>query len=196
MTAGEVRNLEIFNAIESKSGLTQRRLASALDISLGSANALIQEMARNNWVDVSRSGSSFRYSLTPEGIQEKLRLLELRFDGTLARYVEIRDQITTALENPAGRKIVFYGAGALAEIAFAAVCNGGFKFIGIVDDRKAGMHFFGRTVAETTALSNGSLNGQAFDILLITTRFSRPGVPKHLARIVTSARIVVPRLSA
>lgn len=54
--------------------LTQRGLAQATGLSLGMTNALVRKLADRGWLKLTRlNAKSFRYALTPEGVNEVAR---------------------------------------------------------------------------------------------------------------------------
>ena len=72
-------HLKLLRLLESNPGLSQRQLARALGISLGSTNYALRALLERGWVkarNFTRSDNkrAYLYQLTPRGIAEKTRL--------------------------------------------------------------------------------------------------------------------------
>ena len=185
MTGGQGRVLGLLAAIESRPSVTQRDLARELHVALGTANHLIRSLAEERLIEVSHRGRHSFYRLTPDGVREKLRLLRLQLDETLGQYVAIRDGIALRLEalSRGHTKVVFYGAGDIAQIAYIAAANNGMELVGLVDDKKAGQRFFGYTVDHPHELRGGRLDEKPYDIVILASYTRSAEMKRNLRRM-------------
>lgn len=185
MRGGATRILTLLTAIESHPLLTQRALASELEVALGTANHLLHCLESSKLIELFHTGGRTLYRLTPLGVSEKLRLLKLQIDGTVDHYIEIRDRISMSLESldREHRRIVFYGAGDVAQLTYIVVATGDFKLVGVVDDEKGGQRFFGYEVAHPSELVDGDLNGTPFDTLVLVSYTCTDEMKENLWRM-------------
>ena len=118
-----------------------------------------------------------RYLITPAGIAEKARLTRSYLDNTVRLYTETRDRIRerlTTLSNECpgvpglngAKRIVFYGAGDVAEIGYICLQGTDLHLVGVVDDRRLKL-FFGIAVNSPDRLRASGLNGKQFDRLVV-----------------------------
>jgi len=82
----------------SKSHLTQRDLASHLEISIGKTHYCLTELIKKGYVKASRFKNSrnkaaYSYMLTPQGIEEKLCLLMQFLRRTKSEYQRLEQEI-------------------------------------------------------------------------------------------------------
>jgi len=132
------RFLDLLNAIEGTERLTQRDIASKLQISLGQANALIHTGMDKGWVDCK---GSTHYHLTDTGREERYRLMVHRMKNTVDWYRDTQQRIRenyARLEASGVRRVVFYGAGEVAEVAYSLLDGLSLEMIGVVDDFRPG----------------------------------------------------------
>ena len=169
----------ILTQIEAEDKISQRSLAKELGIALGLTNLLIRRIVKKGWVKViSVRPNRVRYLITPTGIAEKARITRLYLDNTLHLYTETRDRIRERLTllsdewpaEPDGlngeKRIVFYGAGDVAEIGYICLQGTDLHLVGVVDDRRT-KPFFGIPVNSPDSVRATGLNGQQFDRLVV-----------------------------
>ncbi|MDA2936976.1 hypothetical protein MYX75_01770 [Acidobacteria bacterium AH-259-A15] len=185
MTTEESRILSTLTSVESIPALTQRMLAKRVGVALGTTNKLVQSLIEKKWVKLTHKGARVKYSLTSAGLAEKLRLLTLHFEGTIDDYVEIRDRIFASLENlhKGQGRVVFYGAGDVAQICYTAVAHSEFELVGVVDDAKVGEQFFEHEVTHPTELESGNLNGVPFDVIIVASYRHADDIKENLRRM-------------
>ena len=153
-------------------------------MALGTANSLVQDLVEKNWIELAQEGIKMRYRLTSAGFAEKLRLLRLNLEERLNDYVALREQISAKLDtlNDVQRKVVFYGAGDMAQIAYVAIANSPFELVGVIDDRKAGQQFFEHCIAHPSQLERGRLSGEAFDVVIVASHTHAAETAENLRR--------------
>jgi hypothetical protein len=171
----------ILGEFENGSRLSQRSLSSRLGIALGLTNLLIRRMIRKRWIRVVRvQPNRMRYVLTPQGLAEKARMTRAYFHNSVRFYAEARNRIrdrfaalssawphdegNNAASNP-GKRIIFYGAGEVAEIGYICLQKTDLGLVGVADDKV--QKFFDVPVYPTTQLTSQDLAGQPYDRLVV-----------------------------
>lgn len=167
---------EILAEIERGKGVTQRSLSKRLGIALGLTNLLIRRLVNKGYVKVVNvSPNRVKYLITPAGIAEKARATRSYLERTLHLYTETRQHIhagllAAAVPNPSngdGRiRVVFYGAGEIAEIAYICLQDTDLELVGVVDERRTGS-FFGTPIHPPTALRATTIDGRPFDRVIV-----------------------------
>jgi hypothetical protein len=148
-------------------------------VALGLTNLLIRRLASKGYVKVSRiRRRQVQYLLTPAGFAEKARVSRLYFENTLRLYTESRERIRHRLEElsrawpqaapPGGKRVVFYGGGEVAEIAFVSLSATDLHLIGVIDDDPQ-KQFFGLPVVPVTRVRPGFVDSEPFDRIVITS---------------------------
>ncbi len=136
--------LSLLNAIEEDSYLTQKDLATRLDVAVGMVNSYLKRIIYKGYVKTkSLERRRLRYLLTPSGVKEKSRLtLEfLQFSYQFIRKVREKViKVLTPYKRNGKKKVIFYGSGEVAELAYLAVRELGMELKGIVDPDRVG-HF-------------------------------------------------------
>ncbi len=190
MDPQDIRSLQILAEIEENNIPSQRDLANRLDISLGLANSFIKRLVRKGYVKITTIPKNrVKYLLTPKGFAEKSRLTyefiqySFRFYRDALRKFEY---LMGELKKQGVERVIFYGAGELAEIAFLALTENDIELIGIADDFKKGHKFLGfhvRSVRELKYLD--------FDRAIITNIDSKQILANNLVREgISGAKII------
>ena len=172
----------ILTRIEAEDKISQRSLAKELGIALGLTNLLIRRIVKKGWVKVINvKPNRVRYLITPTGIAAKARITRSYLDSTLRLYTETRERIRERLDTlseewppadaPAAgangeKRIVFYGAGDVAEIGYICLQGTDLHLVGVVDDRRT-EPFFGISVNSPDCVRVSGLNGKQFDRLVV-----------------------------
>ncbi len=172
MDSKDIRTLRILEKFAGNPGASQRDLAKELDISLGLVNAFMKRLAEKGYLEIRTIPKNrVRYILTPKGVSEKIRLTDAYMLHSYDFYKQTRHrfhEFFSALESQGVSRVVFYGAGGLAEIAYLSLKDTAMTLVAIVDDHKQGKEFMGHTIKDPSKLD--SLN---FDRILITAVNSR-----------------------
>ena len=185
----------ILQAIAAGGPLTQRSLAGQLGVALGLTNLLIRRLAGKGYIKIAGMGTRHvRYLMTPEGWEALGRATRDSMANTIHLYTQTREQIRASLNaasarcqpGPAGEKrVVFYGAGDVAEIAYVSLQSTDLTLVGIVDDRRRG-RFFDLTIRGPELLRPHDLDGVAYAHVIVSTvrhtediraRIAERGVP-------------------
>ena len=119
--------LAVLDAIERNSAITQRTVASELNIALGLANSYLKRCVRKGLIKVSTvPARRYAYYLTPHGFAEKSRLTARYLSDSFSFFRQARSQCSEVFATAAARgqkRLVLIGEGELAEIAGLVVCD-------------------------------------------------------------------------
>lgn len=169
---------QILQAIASGGRLTQRSLASDLGVALGLTNLLIRRLVGKGYVRMAGMGTRHvRYLMTPAGWEALGRATRLSLENTVHLYTQTREQIRATLTvvsercdvDTAGQKrVVFYGAGDVAEIAYVSLQRTDLRLVGVVDDRRRGL-FFDVKISGPECLSADTLDGTAYSHVIVAS---------------------------
>ncbi len=117
----DTATLEILEAIEQSSSLTQRHLAKRLGVALGLANSYLKRCARKGLIKVQQAPANrYLYYLTPKGFAEKSRLTGEYLAYSLSFYRRASDSVALLFSECRGkgyRTLALYGVSDLTEIA-------------------------------------------------------------------------------
>ena len=186
------RELAMLDAVERDQHITQRSLSAKLGIALGLTNLLVKRIVTKGWIKVTHlKANRVAYLITPAGIAEKARLTNAYIESTIHLYTETRALIRESLDRlsagwPAedldenGRKrIVFYGTGEVAEIAYISLQETDLQLVGVVDD-KPRKPFLGFPVHSPDLLKPESLNGEPFGRLVVVALRKTEAIRRRL----------------
>jgi DNA-binding MarR family transcriptional regulator len=168
MDNNDLRTLKILEEIDKEHPPSQRDLANELNISLGLANSFIKRLANKGYfkiINIQRN--RVNYLLTPKGVAEKTRLTYEYIKLSYQFYNGAREKLRelyACLENEGSCRLVFYGAGDLAEIAYISTQGTSIQMVAVVDIDCKGDKFFDDCILDPDEL--GKLK---FDRILITT---------------------------
>jgi len=172
MDLKDIRILKILEKAGDEHLPSQRDLARELNISLGLVNSFIKRLVKKGYFKIKHIPKNrIRYILTPQGAAEKTRLTYLYIQHSYQFYKSARQKLRNLFDELASegqKRIVFYGAGDLAEIAYISLQETSIELAAIVDDQKIGKKFIGHIIE-----SPEKLNDQPFDKILITAVNSR-----------------------
>ncbi len=182
MDLTDLRTLKILEKVANESTPSQRDLARDLNISLGLVNSFIKRLAKKGYFKIGHLPKNrIRYILTPRGVTEKSRLTYEYIRHSFEFYRETRQMLRdlyAELETQGVRRIVFYGAGDLAEIAYLSLQQSCIELVAVVDDGKAGNNFMEYTVVHTDRIES-----LWFDRILITSVNSTESILEKIATL-------------
>ena len=116
--------IDLLAALERREVVTQPALAKRLSISVGMVNALLKRAVRKGLVKAKAAPyKRWAYYVTPEGFQEKSRLVAQYLDTSLAFFRMARREYRTLFldgQRKGFRRFVLVGRGEVAEIALLA----------------------------------------------------------------------------
>ena len=188
---------KILQAIAAGGHVTQRSLAGEMGVALGLTNLLIRRLVGKGYIKMAGMGTRHvRYLMTPAGLEALGQATRLSLENTVHLYTQTREQIRTSLTAVSGRcevgpegekRVVFYGAGDVAEIAYVSLQRTDLRLIGVVDDRRRG-RFFGMRICEPALLTPEALDGVPYSHLVVAsirhteaikTAVAARGIPAH-----------------
>lgn len=150
MDQQDLRTLRLLEAIESGESTSQRDLAHQLNLSLGLVNSFIKRLARKGLFKVTHiPRNRVAYILTPRGAAEKTRLTYAYIQFSYNFYRDARKRLKSLVAQLCERnvkRIVFWGATDLAEIAYLSIQDMPLALVAVVDETKAGETFLGLCV--------------------------------------------------
>jgi DNA-binding MarR family transcriptional regulator len=177
--------------IENNYGPSQRDLARKLNISLGLVNSFIKRLATKGYVKITTiPRNRVRYILTPKGFAEKSRLtyefIQYSFHFYKKAVMELHELVDEFRRRDV-KKVVFFGANDLAEIASISLRGTDVELMGVVDDERVGEEFLGFRVKSVKDLRKAH-----YDRVIITRVDSRElGLQKLLQNEIPREKIVV-----
>lgn len=131
------RELQILNEIASGVHVTQRGLSKQLGVALGLTNLLIRRLVKKGAIKIiNLQRNRVKYLITPSGIAEKARLSYEYLEYSLQLYRQIRLFLTeqlTRLDPAAGKQVVLYGTGEIAELASVVIQQHQCELAGVID---------------------------------------------------------------
>jgi DNA-binding MarR family transcriptional regulator len=168
MDPKDLRTLKILEKVDNDTVPSQRDLAKDLNISLGLVNSFIKRLVKKGYFKARHIPKNrIRYFLTPKGVAEKTRLTYLYIQYSYNFYKEARQKLRelySDLEKQGVSRVVFYGAGDLAEIAFLSLQETDIELVAVFDDEKQGKRFMRFTIFDP-----GRMASFSFDKILITS---------------------------
>lgn len=191
---------QILQAIAAGGRVTQRSISSDLGVALGLTNLLVRRLVGKGYVKMAGMGTRHvRYLMTPAGWEALARATRLSLENTIHLYTQTREQIRASLYEVSARcdadtdgqkRVVFYGAGDVAEIAYVSLQRTDLTLVGVVDDRRRGK-FFEMTICDPAQLSGDALDGVPYSrIIIASIRHTTKIQKRALERGVSADRIV------
>jgi len=182
MDVQDIRTLKLLEEIDKDIIYSQRDLARKMNVSLGLVNSFIKRLAHKGYFKIKTiPRKRIKYILTPKGVAEKSRLTYEYVQYSFYFYKDARQKLHhlfVQLEHHGVRRIVFYGASPLAEIAFISVQEVTIKVVCVVDDQKADQSFLHMKICNLE-----TLRSLVFDRILITALDSIDDVYGKLSEV-------------
>ena len=129
--------IDLLAVLERREVVTQTGLAKRLSISVGMVNALLKRVMRKGLVKAKAAPyKRWVYYLTPDGFEEKSRLVAQYLGASLAFYRTARReyrQLFLSGRRMGFRRFVLVGSGEVAEIALLAAREAEAELVGILD---------------------------------------------------------------
>jgi DNA-binding MarR family transcriptional regulator len=172
------RDLQLLEALEQESTITQRTLASRLGIALGLTNLYLKRLIRKGYVKcVTVSPNRLVYSLTPKGMARKARLTYEFMKYSLDFYRDARQHLRQSLQIavPRQRRVAIYGTGDAAELVFLLLREMGLELIAVFGPEvdRPFLGFPVRAIGEHTSVT--------YDVLIVAV-LERPAGTMKLLR--------------
>ena len=182
--------IELLSALEQREVVTQPALAKRLSISVGMVNALLKRTARKGLVKAKAAPyKRWAYYVTPEGFEEKSRLVARYLDTSLAFFRKVRQeyrQLFVDGQEKGLRRFVLVGRGEVAEIALLAALEADAELVGILDHKANTSRLHGLPVLRSLD------EAEAWDALVITESRRPQDVFDRMRDTVPEERVLAP----
>lgn len=186
---GEVM-LELLDAIEKKSDVSQRHLAQHLGVALGLANSYLKRCARKGLIKVIEAPANrYLYYLTPKGFTEKARLTSSYLKSSFSFYREASDACERVFEQALQQdwnRILLCGMSDLAEIALLRASECQIEIVGLYDPHTERNRFANKSVW------HGLNECEEYHACVITDIRAPEMTYKDLLRHTGAQRILIP----
>lgn len=172
------RDLQLLEALEQQSSITQRTLSTRLGIALGLTNLYLKRLIRKGYVKcVTGSPNRLVYSLTPKGMARKARLTYEFMKYSLDFYRDARQHLRRSLVQAVARRkrVAIYGTGDAAELVFLLIRDMGLELVAVFGPEQE-VRFLGQPV--TVIADHASV---PFDVLIVAV-LERPAGTFKLLR--------------
>ncbi len=182
--------IDLLATLERREFVSQPALAKRLSISVGMVNALLRRAARKGLVKAKAAPyKRWAYYVTPEGFQEKSRLVTQYLDASLAFFRMARREYRLLFlsgQKMGFRRFVLMGRGEVVEIALLAAREADAELVGILDRKANTDRLYGLPVLR-------SLNeAEALDALVITESRQPQEVFDRLRGAVPDRQVLAP----
>lgn len=179
------RDLQLLEALEQKSTITQRTLSMRLGIALGLTNLYLKRLIRKGYVKcVNVAPNRLVYSLTPRGVARKARLAYEFMKYSLDFYRDARRHLRQTLATAVAdqQRVAMYGTGDAAELVYLLLKDMGLELVAVFAAESDGL-FLGLPVRPITEQDR-----VAYDVLIVATlerpaanlkKIRQAGVPEH-----------------
>jgi DNA-binding MarR family transcriptional regulator len=142
--------LELLDAIEQRSDVSQRHLARQMGVALGLANSYLRRCAKKGLVKIREAPANrYLYYLTPKGFAEKARLTARFLSTSLTFYRQAGDscnQLYSLCDANGWTRLVLCGLSDLAEIAYVRALESPIKIVAVFDLENRKKQFFSVSV--------------------------------------------------
>jgi len=184
--------LEILEAIDERSDVTQRRLANQAGVALGLANSYLKRCARKGLVKIQQAPANrYLYYLTPQGFAEKSRLTAQYLSYSFAFYQRASDSCAQAFarcRKSGWYRITLCGATELAEIASLRALEHAMEITSVYDPSCTRQRFLSFDVVTSIAAC------KAADAWMVTDLSNPQSTYEHLVASLPAERILVPAI--
>ena len=186
----EKLTLDLLNAIDQRSDLSQRHLAKQMGIALGLTNSYLKRCARKGLVKVSEAPANrYLYYLTPKGFAEKARLTGRYLADSLTFYRKAGESFSNLFElckNHKIKRVLLCGVSELTEIALIRAMDANISVSGIYDPESSLDLLFSAEVWTDLSMVDD------FDVCVLTCLNSPYEFYKSLIREIGKDRVLIP----
>lgn len=184
------RLLELLDAVERRSDVSQRHLASHMGVALGLANSYLRRCIRKGLIKIKEAPANrYLYYLTPKGFSEKSRLTAKYLSVSFEFYREAGRScvvIFNECEQRGWQRIALGGVSDLAEIALLRALETNVTVVGVLDGAAERKTFLGRPVWQKAK------EAAPFDCCVLTDLRTPREMYERLAAEVGRGRVLVP----
>ena len=137
LSVHEQHELRVLELVEERDKITQRGVATELEIALGMANALIKRLVLKGYIKVKDAPSRrYGYYITPEGFMEKGRLVSKYIANSFKFFGEARrdyDAIACQISFGQVTGVCCVGTGEVMEIAQMVFATHNIEVVCVLD---------------------------------------------------------------
>lgn len=184
--------LEVLDAVDRNSDLSQRNLANHLGVALGLANSYLKRCIRKGFIKIAEAPANrYLYYLTPGGFAEKSRLTAKYLSTSLAFYRKAGASCERVFRYCLERRwnrVLLCGMSDLAEIAMVRAADAEIDIVGIYDPHSERRRFAGKVVTRVVA------EIAPFNVCLLTDIDSPARSYAHVAELFGRERVLVPEI--
>ena len=184
--------LNLLSEIEADASISQRALSARLGTALGLTNALIKRCLRKGLMKISEAPARrFVYYLTPQGFQEKSRLVAEYVGFSLSFFRQTKGEYQDLLaecERRGWNRVALAGCSELAEIATIAALDSSVEIVAVFDERSNQESFAGLKV------TNSFDGDDAVDAVIITDSRAPQQTAERLRALMGSDKVLSPPL--
>jgi DNA-binding MarR family transcriptional regulator len=167
MEKEDLHILRLMGELDHDGSSSQRELSQRLNISLGLVNTFLKRLVNKGYFKVkTMPRNRLKYFLTPEGLARKSRLTAEYLRYSISFYKDVKGLLIgkfSEMERNQVSKVLFYGAGEVAELAYLYLQLTPLELSGVIDDEQRGKNFF-RFVIKGTE----SVQDLGWDMILLT----------------------------
>jgi len=201
MDAESQRDLQLLEAFEQQSAITQRTLSARLGIALGLTNLYVKRLIRKGYVKcVTTSPNRLVYLVTPQGLAVKARLTYEFMKFSIDYYRDARRHLRQSLAAGVNgqHRVAVYGTGDVAELVFLLLKEMGLDLVAVIDDSS------GRFL-DMPVQSLAEQDAASYDVLIVAVlekpgaarkRLLAAGVPPEKVLMLRSSTAPVKRAAA
>jgi DNA-binding MarR family transcriptional regulator len=181
--------LELLDAIEKDSAVSQRHLANHMGVALGLANSYLKRCVKKGYIKIkSAPANRYLYYITPQGFSEKSRLTAKYLSNSLRFYRRAGDSCKAVFDTcieQGWHDVVLCGMSELAEIASIKAMECGVNIVGIYEPDTHNNRLLGKVVLQNPAEITA-------DALMITSLKDPAGCHEKLSGHIAKEKILVP----
>ena len=189
MNVESQRDLQLLEALQAESTLTQRTLSDRLGIAVGLTNLYLKRLIRKGYVKcVTVAPNRLVYLVTPRGVARKARLTYEFMKYSLDFYRDVRRHLRGSLAAAVNgqTRVAVYGTGDAAELVYLLIKEMGLDLVAVFDG-DTDQRFLGMPVLPVSQHVD-----VAYDILIVAV-MERPAAARKrlLAAGVPPARLLM-----
>ncbi len=160
--------LKILDEINREPVITQRNLSSQLNIALGLVNAYMKRLAKKGYIKITKGPMNrVKYALTPSGFKYRVGLTYDYMHQSINYFRSAREKIDETYRQMIMKrveKVLIWGDGEVAELAYISMRGLPLKLVGVIDSSRVEKGFFGHEIYPPEEI--GSLD---YDVILVTS---------------------------
>jgi DNA-binding Lrp family transcriptional regulator len=172
------RDLQLLEALEQESRITQRTLSDRLGIALGLTNLYLKRLIRKGYVKCATvEPNRLVYLVTPRGVARKARLTYEFMKYSLDFYRDARQHLRRSLSVAVAQqsRVAIYGTGDTAELVFLLLREMGLELVAVFSEVDGPPSFLGLPVQPID--EQGRVT---YDVLVVATLERPAGTARRL----------------